>query len=107
MLTQYFIPIIILYTHNNIFYSIHSNKDYRIQFKYTQNVQSNQNSKNRKIEQLAPYMKYIQMVKTISLTTNFKTNIPPAKMKIHVSRISCQNFSLIWQLTKQESSFYQ
>jgi len=33
--SQYFIPIIILYTHNNIFISIHSNKDYRIKFKYT------------------------------------------------------------------------
>jgi len=52
-------------------------------------------------------MKNIQTVKTISLTTDNKTNIPPVKMKIHVSRISCQNFSLIWRLTKRESSFYQ
>jgi len=35
MLTQHFIPIMIIYTHNNIFISIDNNKDYRIQFKYT------------------------------------------------------------------------
>jgi len=85
MLTQHFIAIIILYTHNNIFISIHSNKDYRIQFKYTQNIQSNQNNKNTKTKQLALYMKNIQTVKNIYLTTNFKTKIPPIKMKIHVS----------------------
>jgi len=71
---------------------MHSNRDYRIQFKYTQNIQSNQNNKNM---QLTLYMKYIQTVKTISLITYFKTNIPPIKMKIHVSIINCQNFSLI------------
>jgi len=107
MLTQHFIPIIILYTHNNIFISIYSNKDYRIKFKYTQNIQSNQTSKNRKIEQLALYMKYIQMMKTISLITDLKTKIPPFKMKINMSKISCQNFSLIRRLMKRESSFYQ
>ena len=45
--------------------------------------------------ELALYMKYIQMVEIISLTTDFKTKIPPVKMKTHVSRISCQNFNLI------------
>jgi len=59
MLTQHFIPFIILYTHNNIFISIHSNKDYRIQFKYIQNIKSNQNNKNMKTKKLALYMKYI------------------------------------------------
>jgi len=52
-------------------------------------------------------MKYIQMVKIISLTTYLKTKIPPIKMKTQVSRISCWNFSLIQWLMKQESSFYQ
>jgi len=52
-------------------------------------------------------MKYIQTVKTISLITNFKTKIAPVKMNIHLSRISCQNFSLIQPLTKRESLFYQ
>jgi len=64
-------------------------------------------TKTRKIEQLALHMKYIQIVKTISLTTNFKTKISSVKMKIYVSRTSCQNFSLIRRLTKRESSFYQ
>jgi len=97
---QYFIPIIILYSHNNIFISIHNNKDYRIQFKYTQNIKSNQNNKNRKTEQLTLYI-YIQTVKIISLTTNFKTKIPPVKMKIQVSKFQLN------PTVKQESSFYQ
>jgi len=46
-------------------------------------------------------------VKIISLTKDNKIKIPPVKMKNHVSRISCQNFSLIWRLTKRKSSFYQ
>jgi len=46
-------------------------------------------------------------VKTISITMDFKTKIPPIKVKIHVSMISCQNFNSIRRLTKQESSFYQ
>jgi len=93
MPTQHFIPIIILYTHNSIFISIYSYKDYIILFKYTQNIQSNQNSKNRKTEQLALYMKYIQTVKTISLTTNFKKKGPTDQNDD--SRINCQNFNLI------------
>jgi len=37
-------------------------------------------------------------LKIISLTTDFKTNISPVKVKNHVSRISYQNFSSIWWL---------
>ena len=47
------------------------------------------------------------MVKIIFVTTNFKTKIPQVKIKNHVLRINYQNFSLIWRLTKRESSFYQ
>jgi len=47
------------------------------------------------------------MVKIISLTTNFKTKISLIKVKNHMSKISCQNFSSIRRLTKLEYSFYQ
>jgi len=53
------------------------------------------------------YIKYIKTIKTISLTIKLKKNIPPAKVKSHISRISCQNFSSIQRLTKWKSLFYQ
>jgi len=57
--------------------------------------------------QMTLYIKYFQTVKINFLTTDFKTKISLVKVKIHVYKISCQNFSLIQQLTEQESSFYQ
>jgi len=62
---------------------------------------------NRLQSQTYTYIKYIKTVKIISLTPNFKTKIPPVKMKNHMSRIECQIFSLIWRSTKWESLFYQ
>jgi len=47
------------------------------------------------------------MLKTISLTTDFNKKIPPVRVKNHMSKISCQNFSSIWRLIKRESLFYQ
>jgi len=42
------------------------------------------------------------MVKIIYLTIDFKKMIPLVKLKNHVSRINCQNFSSIRRLTKRE-----
>jgi len=95
----------ITYAHHNILYSINHNEIH----KHTSHQRQNTLKQSNKIngQNKANNIKYIQTVKIISLTTDFKTKIPPMKVKIHMSRSNCQNFSSIWRLTKWESSFYQ